>query len=316
MANYKVEFSTKLNLDKNIMQEQEIDFQNITGTLKQTNNKFIINLQGEREDVISFIRSIWELASLYDGYFYTPENYFIDGINKSVDELYFLSFYKTGKIWKDFAMTLVGADKDFSANMMKAYIEFRNKSRAEGQLYKVLVNSFYYLHSENYDGINVSHRLSLLLNLCDGLAINIYGTNNNVESSVAKIIKMTMASEKVKYGASLLGIPKESLYSALASERNEIDHYVIKTGSVSEFEMKANQPIRDYINLYFTYVVELAMRITILKKLGCICKKDLIESAIDTVNDWVILGCNLQEDCRIDTNRLRQELKKMGLDFH
>lgn len=314
MANYIIEFSTKHNLDINIMQEQKIDTHNVTGIIKQESDRFILNLQGEKEDVINIIRSVWELASLYDGYFYEPVQYFVDGVKKTVDDLYFLSFYKSGNIWKYFAMTLVGADKDFSAKMIKTYNDFRNKGRVEGQLCKSMINSFYYLHSKNYDGINVSHRLSLLLNLCDGLAINIYGTNN-VSSSVARIIKTTMASDKVKYGASLLGIPKSALYNALANERNEIDHYVIKAGSVSEYEMKAHQPIRDHINLYFTYVVELAMRITILNKIGCNCKEDLINSALDTVNDWIILECDLQVDCGKEINRFRQKLRGMGIDI-
>lgn len=42
---------------------------------------------------IEVLRSIWELSSLYDGYFYKPCKYNVDGIDVNVEKLYFLSFY-------------------------------------------------------------------------------------------------------------------------------------------------------------------------------------------------------------------------------
>lgn len=316
MANFKIEFSTKYNKDINIVQEQRIDDSNIIAIIRQESDKFILNIQGEKNDALSMVRSIWELASLYDGYFYDPENYTIDGVKQKTDNLYFLSYYRTGNLWKHFAMTLVGADKDFSLERITMYNEFRNKGRAEGQLCKSMINAFYYIHSKNYDGLNVNHRLSLLLNLCDGLAINLYGTRDNVKASVTKILKKTSTAEKIKYGASLLEIPEEELYNAIANERNEIDHYIIKEGSLTDYEMKASTPIKDHMNLYFTYVIEIAMRIAILKRIGCDCPTELIEKALDTVNDWVILECDIQVDCKNPKNKIIQQLRKNGVKFH
>lgn len=88
-----VEFETKPNVNTNIMQPQNIDFQNVSGNLIQETKKFMVSLENNAEDVIEVLRSIWELSSLYDGYFYKPCKYNVDGIDVNVEKLYFLSFY-------------------------------------------------------------------------------------------------------------------------------------------------------------------------------------------------------------------------------
>lgn len=200
-----VEFETKPNVNTNIMQPQNINFRNVSGNLIQETKKFVIFLEGNAEDVIEVFRNIWELAFLYDGYFYKPCKYNVDGIDVNVEKLYFLSYYKTGKTWRNCASTLVGADKDFSEKRILDYTEFRNKGRTSGEMLKSLINSYFYIHSEAYEAINVNHRLSLLLNICDGFVINIFGSNNNVKANIAKVIGTALDSKMVKYGASLLG---------------------------------------------------------------------------------------------------------------
>lgn len=170
-----VEFETKPNANTNIMQPPNIDFQNVSNNLIQETKKFMISLESNAEDVIEVLRSIWELSSLYDGYFYKPCKYNVDGIDVNVEKLYFLSFYKTGKTWRKCASTLVGIDKDFSEKRVLDYNEFRNKGRTSGEMFKSLINSYFYIHSEAYETINVNHRLSLLLNICDGFVINTSG---------------------------------------------------------------------------------------------------------------------------------------------
>lgn len=88
-----VEFETKPNANTNIMQPQNIDFQNVSGNLIQETKKFMVSLENNAEDVIEVLRSIWELSSLSDGYFYKPCKYNVDGIDVNVEKLYFLSFY-------------------------------------------------------------------------------------------------------------------------------------------------------------------------------------------------------------------------------
>lgn len=75
-----VEFETKPNANTNIMQLPNIDFQNVSGNLIQETKKFMVSLEGNAEDVIEVLRSIWELSSLYDGYFYKPCKYNVASI--------------------------------------------------------------------------------------------------------------------------------------------------------------------------------------------------------------------------------------------
>jgi hypothetical protein len=310
-----VDFETKSNTNNNIMQFQDIYIQSVTGKLVQETKKFTVSLEGNAEKVIDVLRNIWELAFLYDGYFYTPSKYNVDGVDKNVEKLYFLPFYNTGKIWRNCASTLVGADKDFSEERVLKYNGFRNKGRASGEMLKSLVNSFFYIHSEAYEKINVNHRLLLLLNICDGFVINTSGSNNNVKANIAKVIGTALNSKTVKYGVSLLGIPVQKMYDALMLERHEIDHYIMKEGSLTDYEVKSETATRDYINCYFTYVVELALRIAFLKQIGCECKDELMESALNDINDWLILECNLPEKCKNPSNQIKQEFKKLGLSI-
>lgn len=310
-----VEFETKPNANTNIMQLQNIDFQNVSGNLIQETKKFMISLESNAEDVIEVLRSIWELSSLYDGYFYKPCKYNVDGIDVNVEKLYFLSFYKTGKTWRKCASTLVGTDKDFSEKRVLDYNEFRNKGRTSGEMFKSLINSYFYIHSEAYETINVNHRLSLLLNICDGFVINTSGPNNNVKANIAKVIGTALDSKTVKYGASLLGIPSQKMYDALMLERHEIDHYIMKEGSLTDYEANSESVTKDYINWYFTYVVELALRIAFLKQIGCECKDELVEYALNDINDWLILECDLPEKGKNPCNKMKQDLKQMGISM-
>lgn len=310
-----VDFETKSNTHNNIMQSQDIFIQNVFGKLEQETKRFIVSLEGIVENVIDVLRNIWELAFLYDGYFYTPCKYTVDGVDENVEKLYFLTFYNTGKIWRNCASTLVGADKDFSEERISKYSSFRNKGRSSGEMLKSLINSFFYIHSEAYEKINVNHRLSLLLNICDGFVINTSGPNNNVKANIANVIGNALDSKTVKYGAALLGIPPQKMYDALMLERHEIDHYIMKEGSLTDYEVSSAAVTSDYINWYFTYIVELALRIGFLKQIGCECKDELIESALNDINDWLILECDLSEKCKNPCNQMKQDFKKIGLSI-
>ena len=313
--NIVVEFKTKRNTEKNIMKTQTINYQKVFGKLEQETERFIISLEGDSLDVIEVFRNIWELMFLYDGYFYIPCKYVVDGADENVKKLFFLSFYNTGKTWRNCASTLMGADKDFSEERRLKNGELRNKSRTSGDMLKTLINSFFYIHSEAYEGINVNHKLSLLLNICDGFVINTSGPNNNVKANIAKVIGTALDSKTVKYGAELLGIPSKKLYDALMLERHEIDHYIMKEGSLTDYEVKSVSATKDYINWYFIYIVELALRIAFLKEIGCECKDELVEYALNDINDWLILECDLQEKCKNPINQMKQDFKKMGISM-
>lgn len=128
---------------------------------------------------------IWEMAFLYEGYFYSLDKYLVDGKWRNVNKLCFLSYYKNGKICKIFSSYLAVEKMDYSSELILKYKKLRNTGRESGKLYKTLINSFFYLHSESYEGINVNHQLSLLLNICDGIGINFNGRSNNVEAKIA-----------------------------------------------------------------------------------------------------------------------------------
>lgn len=297
------------------MQSRNIYFQNVSGKLEQEAQKFIVSLESNAENVIDVLRNIWELAFLYDGYFYKPCQFNVDGVDENIEKLYFLSFYNTGKIWRNCASTLAGSDKDFSEERISEYSELRNKGRTSGEMLKSLINSYFYIHSEAYERINVNHRLSLLLNICDGFVINTSGPNKNVKANIAKVIGTALDSKTVKYGAELLGIPSQKLYDALMLERHEIDHYIMKAGSLTDYEVNSDAVTRDYINWYFTYVVELALRIAFLKQIGYECKDELVEYALNDINDWLVLECDLPERCKNPSNQMKQDFKKMGISM-
>ncbi|MDE6744668.1 MAG: hypothetical protein K2J95_12370, partial [Lachnospiraceae bacterium] len=56
-----------------------------------------------------------------------------------------------------------------------------------------------------------------------------------MEANIKNVLGENLDVKLVKYGAGLLGIPKSKLYDALALERNEIDHYTYKSGSITDY---------------------------------------------------------------------------------
>ena len=296
--------------------QEEINFENVHGTIYREANSCEISLciSGNNDDVIRVFRLVWELSFLYVGYFYSILKYEVDGVPHKMSELLLPSFYKTGKIWKLCAQPLVD-NMDFSAERLEGYSQFRNASRDSGSMNKTLVNGFYYLHSESYERININHRLSLLLNICDGVAINFFGMDKNLEAKISKVLKDTIGSRPIKYGASLLGIPSSSLFTALMQERDEIDHYVYKSKSITSYILKIPDKRADYVNMYFCYIVELALRIAFMKQIGVTCPDEKITFSVNEINDWIILKCELPELCKNPENQLRQKLSKAGIEF-
>ena len=63
----------------------------------QGDKQCTVRANGNKEAAIKVIRIIWELVFLYDGFYYKPIKYMIDGQEIQVEKLYFLPFYKTGR---------------------------------------------------------------------------------------------------------------------------------------------------------------------------------------------------------------------------
>ncbi len=273
------------------------------------NKECIISIDGKSRDCIDeCFYIIWELLALYDGYFYKPISYKIDDIEQDVNSLYRIKMYKTSQIWIDAAILLGRNNRDFSKETIKKYSVLRNECRKNKKLTKTVVNSFFYLHSESYEEILIDHRLSLFLNLCDGVIINFDDKkNNNIMANISGVLRY-IDVKKVKHGASLLDVSSSKLYEMLADERNELDHYSFKENSVSSFVSEKQD--RNSLFLYFIYVIELALRIFILARIGYVVNEDVKEYSINEILDWVINAHDLDEKCYNPANQARQEIVK------
>ena len=255
---------------------------------------------------------IWELLFLYDGYFYEPIAFDIDGNIKNVKELIKLELYNTDKKWYN-AELLGRATRDLSAEVIEKYDRFRNTGMQEKKMIKSVLNAFYYLKSESYGKINVNHRLSLLLNIADGFVINTFKETNSVKASYDRFFKKTVSIEKLKKGISLLGIDSEMYKCLLAEERHTFDHYIYSENSLSTFVYESEDEIAEYSTWYFLYVIELIMRINILKEIGVVLNQEIIDYALEAINDWIIFVNDLNIDCTTHKYQMDQSLKRMGI---
>ena len=155
------------------------EYKGISINIDIKDTECIMTFEGDN-DHESIFRLIWELLFLYDGYFYEPYLYEIDGCQHNCNKLITLPFYHTDKSWH--SSELLGrGERDLSSDVLRRYDIFRNTGISERKMTKSVVNAFYYLSSENYRKINVNHRLSLLLNIADGFIINTYKDTKSVK---------------------------------------------------------------------------------------------------------------------------------------
>lgn len=126
------------------------------------------------------------------------------------------------------------------------------------------------------------------------------------------IIRDTLDASMVKYGVSFFGIPKNKVFDALKAERDEIDHYIAKKGSLSDYLTKRTDIKADYVNWYFVFVLELAIRIFLLEQIGSSCSETYKINALNEINDWIIWGCDMDEEYK---NVLKQKLQKQGVSI-
>lgn len=266
-----------------------------------------------KEHIKEVFYLVWELLSLYDGYFYEPISYEVDEHIISCDELFPVAFYKTDKLW--YGSELIGrAQRNLSTDVLEKYDKFRNAGISDKKMLKSLVNAFFYLNSESYGKINANHRLSLLLNIVDGFIINTFGETNNVKASYDRFFKKTIDSQKLKSGISLLGIDEDRYKFLLAGERNTFDHYIYSENNLTTLINDSEEEISNYVIWYFIYVVELVMRINILKEVGVILFEETINYALDSINDWLIYENNLDEECATSHYRMAQIERKLEIE--
>ena len=244
-------------------QEIKTEYKGVRADIKIKDTNCELILEGD-ENIKTVFQLIWELLFLYDGYFYEPISYEIDGHKKDCKELIILPFYKTDKKWY-YSELLGRAQRNLSSDVLEKYDKFRNTGISDKKMTKSVVNAFYYLNSENYGKINVNHRLSLLLNIADGFVINTFKETNNVKSSYDRLFKKTVDSQKLQQGISLLGIQGEKYKILLTEERHTFDHYIYSENSLATFVYDSEEEIADYATWFFVYVLELVVRINFLK---------------------------------------------------
>lgn len=274
------------------------------------NENCIIQLAGSnREDIERIFYSVWELLALYDGYFYLPIEWMIDGESENdLSKIFKKNFRKTAKFWKQGATLLGENERLIDESVVRNYTSFRSRGRQQGKMFSSIVNTYFWVISDSYREVNIEHKLSLLLNGCDGYYINMHPEkkSKNAGGNIVKLIN-EIAKEKVQYGLGLLGISKNHITELFGGVRNEIDHYISLQYSVGDYKLKKpDNKALDNLNIYLLYVIELTLRTTLLKNVGGNVKQKAVNRAIDGINDWLILQCGFSEKCALPENQIKQ----------
>ena len=268
-----------------------------------------IELNGKNVEEVFYL--IWELLFLYDGYFYRPIQFWVDGNEQDASKLIRVNFYNTGKQW--YSSELLGRNRrDLSEDVKKKYDKFRNTGRCQKKMTKSMVNAFYYIHSEAYEKINSNHLLSLILNIGDGFIINTFKETRNVRASLDRLFKGTIDVEKVRKGISLLGMSAEQFKYNLAEERNEFDHYVFSENSIATFVYESNDGRSKYITWFFIYVLELVIRINFLQEIEIEIDQIVKDYALDVIIDWIIYENRMDIECTTSMYQIRQKIRKIN----
>lgn len=306
-----VQFEMKKYRDSWSNQNIRFHARELKASVIMSGTKCELKIVGNKSDEIEdMFYAIWELLFLYDGYFYIPKVYEIDSTVQDINDLYRTKMYKTAKVWMDAATLLAKSNRILDEKLICNYIKFRNQDRLQGKMTKSLLNAYFYLLSDAYCEINIEHRLSLMLNICDGYYLNEIGESKGAGGHVVALIN-NIGLDKVQYGIGLMGISKKKLTNLIGGVRDEIDHYIIMKDSAGSQILNSQSIVIKSINLYLFYVTELAFRVTALEKVGGFIDQTAKERAIDSINDWLILENNLNQKCKLPENALAQEIQKM-----
>lgn len=65
--------------------------------------------------------------------------------------------------------------------------------------------------------------------------------------------------------------------------------------------------------MVFYFVLELAIRLSLLEEIGGGCSDICKVTAIQEINDWIILGCDMDEECKNPQNVMKQKFQKQGV---
>lgn len=259
--------------------DQEISFstdsiRNVSIIIQNTGCELFIDGENEDENLKNII-VIWELLVWEDGYFYKPINYFVDNTEKPIDELLTINCRTTDRKWISSSILLCRGQRQINENIMENYKKIRYLDRKEQSMNTAMFSSFFYLISESYAGINLEHRLVLLMHICDGFAIKYCNGSEKNNSGNINIILRKIDTVKYKQGASLLGVDSSKAINALGETRNELTHYRYKENSLGSYINDPNTNTDNMVNLYAFYVLEIALRVAVLQVIGVVVSEDI-----------------------------------------
>lgn len=86
-------------------------------------------------------------------------------------------------------------------------------------------------------------------------------------------------------------------------------------GSLSDWITNRTDIKVDYVKWYFVFALELAIRILLLEQIGSRCPETCKTNAINEINDWIIWGCDMDEERKNPKNILKQKLQKQGRGY-
>lgn len=228
------------------------------------------------------ILNLWEICALYDGYFYKVESYFSGKDQQGTNSLYKLNFYHT--TYKPFLETfpLGGPTKNITDEILNKYYLFRNDGNMPDS-YKEqtrigIVNTFYYLNSTSYENVLIDHRLSMMLNICDGLIIDEnFGKAKDISKNLKAFVDKADLTDILREGCKILGVSSQKSKIILRDIRNSLDHYMYKSASASAIisEGKADNSLYEFI----VYLINLSIRIYLLNRVGGSINQEAKEAA-------------------------------------
>lgn len=294
--------------------DQEIGFNMADGTnvvLSICRQNCHLTLEGN-SSLTEYLYTIWELLAWNDGYFYTPVEYRVNDHDHDVNELIRMPYYITDEKWRSSALLIGRNNRAISEETILKYMELRKKGRKEKSMNQSMISSYFYLLSKAYADVNIEHRLVLLMHICDGFAVAYLGgdTNNN-SGNINVVLKRLDCDKKYKTGAIMLGISSSKAKDALGETRNELTHFVFKPSSLGAFISDPTTDTDNMVNLYAFYILDLALRVSLLETIGIAIDDRIKEYLLDENLDWIRLEKHLEEDCVIPRNVLRQMLQRL-----
>ena len=277
--------------------------------MKKTDCRLI--LEGKKE-LKELFYAIWEMLAWNDGYFYALIDYKIDGIQQDIKDIIRLPYYITDQKWIKSALLIGRGNRDISEKTITKYVDIRKMGRKQKSMNSSMIASYFFLHSEAYEDVNIEHRLVLLMHICDGLAIEfLEGDKSNNVGNINIVLDRLDTGIKYKTGAKMLGVSSNKAKKALGYTRNELTHYVFNPSSLGAFISDPNKETDNMVNLYAFYVLDLALRVAFLEIMGVSVDDTIKQYLLDENLDWIRLERHLDEDCVIPQNILRQMIEKL-----